>query len=43
LHTGAHVIFYVPSKIGYDTISTNVAIPPHSVLKYDVTLFNSFN
>ena len=41
LRSGAHVIFYVPSKIGFDTISTNSAIPPYSVLKYDVTLIDS--
>ena len=41
LHTGAHVILYAPSKIGFDTISTNPAIPPYSVLIYDITLINS--
>ena len=43
LHTGAHVIFYVPSKIGYDTISTIATIPPYSVLIYDLTLLDSQN
>jgi FKBP-type peptidyl-prolyl cis-trans isomerase len=43
LHNGAHVYLYIPSKLGYDTISTNTAIPPHSVLKFDIHLVDSQN
>jgi FKBP-type peptidyl-prolyl cis-trans isomerase len=43
LHNGAHVYLYVPSKLAYDTISTNSAIPPHSVLKFDIHLVDSQN
>ena len=32
---GAEYTFYIPSALGYDTISTNTKIPPHSVLIFD--------
>ena len=43
MQNGGNYIFYVPSKIGYDTASTNAAIPPHSVLKFNVHLIDSYN
>lgn len=43
LHNGASVKLYVPSSLGYDTISTNATIPPHSVLIFDINLIDSRN
>lgn len=43
MQSGGRYIFYIPSNLGYDTISTKVAIPPHSVLIFDVNLIESFN
>jgi len=43
MQSGANYIFYIPSKIGYDTVSTNAAIPPHSVLIFNVHLIDSYN
>ena len=43
LRTGAKVVIYVPSSLGYDTITTNTVIPPHSVLKFDINLLESVN
>lgn len=34
---------YVPSKLGYDTASSYVKIPPHSVLIFDITLNDFYN
>jgi FKBP-type peptidyl-prolyl cis-trans isomerases 1 len=41
MQNGGHYIFYIPSKLGNDTVSTNSSIPPYSVLRYDVTLIES--
>jgi len=41
LHNGASVKLYIPASLGYDTLSTNTAIPPHSVLIFDVNLIDS--
>lgn len=43
MQSGGNYIFYIPSKIGYDTISSNSSIPPYSVLKFDVHLIDSYN
>jgi len=43
MQNGGNYIFYIPSKIGYDTVSTNAAIPPNSVLKFNVHLIDSYN
>jgi FKBP-type peptidyl-prolyl cis-trans isomerase len=43
MQAGGRYIFYIPSKLGYDTVSTNSLVPPHSVLKFDVTLIDSYN
>jgi len=43
MQSGGNYIFYVPSKIGYDTVSTNAAIPPSSVLIFNVHLIDSYN
>jgi len=42
MQSGGNYIFYIPSKIGYDTITSNAAIPPYSVLKFDVHLIDSY-
>ena len=34
---------YIPSKLGYDTASLNVKIPPHSVLIFDINLNDFYN
>jgi len=41
MQTGGNYILYIPSKMGYDTISTNKKIPPYSVLKFDIELLES--
>jgi FKBP-type peptidyl-prolyl cis-trans isomerase len=43
MNGGGSYIFYIPSKLGYDTISTNSQIPPYSVLKFNVNLVDSYN
>ena len=43
MQNGGNYIFYIPSKLGYDTTSTNTAIPPHSVLRFNVHLIDSYN
>jgi len=43
MRTGARFKMYLPSKMGYDTITSNTNIPPHSVLIFDVTLLGSSN
>jgi FKBP-type peptidyl-prolyl cis-trans isomerase len=43
MNAGGHYRFYIPSKLGYDTITTNTKIPPHSVLIFDVNLIDSYN
>ena len=40
MDVGSHYKFYIPSNLGYDTISTIAAIPPHSVLIFDVNLID---
>lgn len=34
---------YIPSKLGYDTVSTNPSIPPYSTLIFEVELIDSSN
>ena len=41
MNVGGSYTFYIPSALGYDTISTNSKIPPHSVLIFDVELIDS--
>jgi len=43
MQSGGNYIFYIPYKLGYDTTSTNSAIPPYSVLKFNVHLIDSYN
>jgi len=43
MNNGGSYKFYIPSKLGYDTTSTNASIPPHSVLIFDVDLLDSYN
>jgi FKBP-type peptidyl-prolyl cis-trans isomerase len=43
MNAGGLYRFYIPSKLGYDTTSTNAKIPPHSVLIFDVNLIDSYN
>ena len=43
MNGGGNYIFYIPSKLGYDTATTNTAIPPHSVLRFNVHLVDSYN
>jgi len=42
MNGGGSYKFYIPSNLGYDTTTTNAAIPPHSVLRFDVTLVDSY-
>lgn len=41
MQDGGHYIFYIPSKLGYDTATTRSGIPPYSVLRFDVKLIES--
>lgn len=41
VHDGASLMIYVPSKLGYDTLSSNVKVPPHSTLIFEVDLQSS--
>lgn len=41
MKTGAKLKLFVPSKLGYDTISTNSKIPAHSTLIFDIELLDS--
>ncbi|MDR3653874.1 MAG: FKBP-type peptidyl-prolyl cis-trans isomerase [Paludibacter sp.] len=43
MYSGSDYLLYVPSNLGYDNSTTNVLIPPHSVLIFDVKLVDSFN
>lgn len=43
MYDGANYILYIPSKLGYDTIKSNVEIPPYSTLIFNVTLDSSYN
>ncbi|HLP06113.1 MAG TPA: FKBP-type peptidyl-prolyl cis-trans isomerase [Paludibacter sp.] len=40
---GGTFIFYIPYKLGYDTISTKNGIPPYSTLIFEVDLISSEN
>ncbi len=42
MQDGGHYIFYIPSQLAYDKISTNADIPPYSTLIFDVTLVKSY-
>lgn len=43
MNDGGNYILYIPSTLGYDTASTNVKIPPHSTLIFDIDLMESKN
>lgn len=43
MNDGGNYILYIPSSLGYDTVSTNVKIPPHSTLIFDIDLMESQN
>jgi len=43
MNGGGSYIFYVPSSLAFDTISDNKAIPPHTMLIYEVDLVDSRN
>ena len=43
MNAGGRYRFYIPSNLGYDTTSTKAAIPPHSVLIFEVNLIDSYN
>lgn len=42
MYSGSNYKLYVPASLGYDTASTNVLIPPHSVLIFDIKLVDSY-
>lgn len=42
MNTGGTFRFYIPSKLGYNTSTSNNAIPPNSVLIFDIELLNSY-
>ncbi|HEY5592261.1 MAG TPA: FKBP-type peptidyl-prolyl cis-trans isomerase [Paludibacter sp.] len=42
MNGGGSYIFYIPSALAYDTVSTNAAIPPHSNLIFEVDLILSY-
>lgn len=41
MHKGDSIILYVPSALAYDTATTKVNIPPHSVLIFNIGLYDS--
>ncbi len=41
MNGGGSYDFYIPSKLGYGTASTNLLIPPYSVLIFHVDLIDS--
>lgn len=41
MQDGGDYTFYIPSALGYDTVTTKKEIPPYSVLKFDVELLES--
>lgn len=43
MNDGGTYIFYIPSSLAFDTISSNIKIPPHSTLIYEVDLIESVN
>jgi FKBP-type peptidyl-prolyl cis-trans isomerase len=43
MNGGGIYLLYIPAKLGYDTVSTNVKIPPHSTLIFKVELIDSQN
>lgn len=42
MNVGGTYIFYIPSPIGYDTVSTNSQIPPYSNLIFEVNLISAY-
>jgi len=42
MQDGGNYIFYIPSELAYGTATDNVKVPPHSVLRFDVHLINSY-
>jgi FKBP-type peptidyl-prolyl cis-trans isomerase len=43
MNDGGTYILYIPSTLGYDTVSTDVKIPPYSTLIFEVDLIYSYN
>ena len=43
MNVGSSYIFYIPSTLGYDTVSTNASIPPYSALIFEVDLKTVYN
>jgi FKBP-type peptidyl-prolyl cis-trans isomerase FklB len=43
MNNGGSYIIYIPSTLGYDTVSTNAKIPPYSTLIFKVELLDSQN
>ena len=43
MNGGGTYMLYIPAKLGYDTITTNTEIPPHSTLIFKVDLIDSYN
>jgi len=43
MNDGGNYILYIPSTLAYDTATTNVKIPPHSTLIFDIDLMESKN
>lgn len=43
INDGGSIILHIPSKLGYDTVSTNKKIPPHSTLIFEIDLIESEN
>ena len=41
MQDGGNYTIYIPSKLGYDTATIRAAIPPYSVLRFDIHLINS--
>lgn len=42
VYNGAHIKLFIPSNLGYGTSTSNTAIPPNSVLIYDLHLIDSY-
>ena len=43
MNGGGSYKFYIPSALGYDTVSTNSSIPPYSTLIFNLDLVTSIN
>jgi len=42
MNVGGTYRFYIPSNLGYDTVSTNTKIPPYSNLIFEVNLISAY-